>query len=44
LGIQTLQEGIIWRVGSGQSINIWADPWCHEKLQENLSHREVEIC
>jgi hypothetical protein len=26
-GIKVLQNGVIWRVGNGRSINIWADPW-----------------
>lgn len=26
-GIQALKEGIIWRVGNGESIKIWEDPW-----------------
>jgi hypothetical protein len=26
-GVQVLKNGIIWRVGNGQDINIWTDPW-----------------
>jgi hypothetical protein len=26
-GLPTLKRGIIWRVGNGESINIWTDPW-----------------
>lgn len=26
-GIKALKEGLIWRVGSGENINIWLDPW-----------------
>jgi hypothetical protein len=26
-GIQTFKRGCIWRVGSGESIEIWKDPW-----------------
>ena len=26
-GVQVLKKGIIWRVGNGQNIKIWADPW-----------------
>lgn len=26
-GIQTFKRGYIWRVGNGDSINIWRDPW-----------------
>ncbi|PNT62574.1 hypothetical protein BRADI_4g05372v3 [Brachypodium distachyon] len=26
-GIQTFKRGCIWRVGNGEKINIWTDPW-----------------
>jgi hypothetical protein len=26
-GIQALKKGIIWRVGDGEQIRIWDDPW-----------------
>jgi hypothetical protein len=26
-GIQTFKKGYIWRVGDGEDINIWDDPW-----------------
>jgi hypothetical protein len=26
-GIQTFKRGCIWRVGSGEEIEIWKDPW-----------------
>lgn len=26
-GIDVLKKGIIWRVGNGESIRIWQDPW-----------------
>lgn len=26
-GVELLNESIIWRVGNGESINIWSDPW-----------------
>jgi hypothetical protein len=26
-GVQVLKEGIIWRIGNGQHIDIWTDPW-----------------
>nr|AAP53315.2 retrotransposon protein, putative, unclassified [Oryza sativa Japonica Group] len=26
-GLRVLQNGMIWRVGDGSKINIWADPW-----------------
>jgi hypothetical protein len=26
-GIQVLKNGVVWRIGNGQSINVWLDPW-----------------
>ena len=47
-GIQTFKKGCIWRVGSGDSINIWDDPWIppgpSRKLVmpcENIVHTRV---
>jgi hypothetical protein len=26
-GVELVKEGIIWRIGNGESVNIWTDPW-----------------
>ena len=26
-GLDTLKKGYIWRIGSGEHVNIWSDPW-----------------
>ena len=26
-GLETFKLGYIWRVGTGENINIWSDPW-----------------
>jgi hypothetical protein len=26
-GIQTLKRGCIWRIGNGEAVQIWKDPW-----------------
>jgi hypothetical protein len=26
-GLELLKEGIIWRIGSGEKVQIWRDPW-----------------
>jgi hypothetical protein len=39
-GVETLKEGIIWRVGNGQSINIWTDPWLpRDVTRRPITHR-----
>lgn len=27
MGLEVLKKGIIWRIGDGEGINIWFDPW-----------------
>lgn len=36
-GIQALNLGVIWRLGDGESINIWRDPW----LPRDYSRRPI---
>jgi hypothetical protein len=31
-GIQTFNSGCIWRVGEGEQINIWEDPWIPTRI------------
>jgi hypothetical protein len=26
-GVELLKEGLIWRIGDGNNVNIWSDPW-----------------
>ena len=26
-GIKVLESGVIWRIGNGERVNIWKDPW-----------------
>ena len=26
-GMELLKQGIIWRIGSGESVDVWEDPW-----------------
>jgi hypothetical protein len=26
-GVDLIKEGIIWRIGNGESVNIWTDTW-----------------
>jgi hypothetical protein len=37
MGVETLNHGVIWRVGNGQQINIWSDPW----LLREVTRRHV---
>jgi len=36
-GVGVLKEGVVWRVGNGQNINIWSDPW----LPRNFTRRPI---
>lgn len=36
-GIKLLNDGIIWRIGDGQSVRIWEDPW----LPRNWTRRPI---
>uniref|UniRef100_A0A0A9APL4 Uncharacterized protein n=1 Tax=Arundo donax TaxID=35708 RepID=A0A0A9APL4_ARUDO len=27
LGVELLREGLVWRIGDGNAVNIWTDPW-----------------
>ena len=27
MGVDVLKEGIIWRIGNGENVKIWEDPW-----------------
>ena len=38
-GLNTFKRGFIWRVGSGNKINIWADPW----ILSSVSRKVVSI-
>ena len=33
-GVQTLKNGVVWRVGNSQSINIWEHPWLPRDLSK----------
>ncbi|RLN42620.1 retrotransposon protein, putative, unclassified [Panicum miliaceum] len=36
-GIKVLESGVIWRVGNGEKINIWNDPW----IPRGITRREI---
>ena len=37
-------ERIIWRIGNGENVKIWEDPWLPKGLQENQSHLRDHVC
>uniref|UniRef100_A0A8R7U3Z9 Reverse transcriptase domain-containing protein n=1 Tax=Triticum urartu TaxID=4572 RepID=A0A8R7U3Z9_TRIUA len=39
-GVQVLQSGIIWRVGDGRNINIWADPWLPRGVSRRVTSQQ----
>jgi ribonuclease HI len=44
-GVALLKEGLVWRVGKGDSINIWDDPWLPvgDTRRPRNGSRHVEI-
>ena len=36
-GVGLLKEGIIWRIGNGESVRIWEDPWLPKGLTRKLA-------
>jgi hypothetical protein len=36
-GLEAIKEGIIWRVGNGDDINMWVDPWIPRARLEGRS-------
>jgi hypothetical protein len=43
-GMELLKEGIIWRVGNGDAVNIWEDPWIpHGSTRRPRTTRESSL-
>ena len=36
-GLELLKKGLLWRIGDGQKVRIWCDPW----LQRPASYRPI---
>ena len=36
-GFDLLKQGLIWRVGDGEGLNIWSDPW----IPRNMSRKPI---
>jgi hypothetical protein len=39
-GIQTFKRGYIWRIGDGENINIWSDPWIPGSANRKTSTKQ----
>lgn len=42
-GIKALEKGLIWRVGDGDQIRIWEDPWIRMVLLVGLEHQKGAV-
>ena len=43
-GVELLKEGIIWRIGNGESVNIWTDPWIpHGSTRRPATNRGATV-
>jgi hypothetical protein len=40
-GLDLLKEGVVWRVGSGEHIDVWKDPWIPRGLTRRLRTPDV---
>ena len=39
-----IKEGVIWRIGNGESVNIWTDPWIpHGKTRRPATYIEAAV-
>ena len=43
-GVDLIKEGVIWRIGNGESVNIWTDPWIpHGKTRRPATYIEAAV-
>jgi hypothetical protein len=42
-GLATFKRGYIWRVGDGEKINIWSDPWIPSSPNGKITSRRGNI-
>jgi hypothetical protein len=40
-GLNLLKEGVVWRVGSGEHIDVWKDPWIPRGITRRLRTPDV---
>lgn len=36
-GIELMKKGIVWRVGRGDNVHIWSDPWMPTRVARKVS-------
>jgi hypothetical protein len=39
-GVEVIKKGLVWRVGNGEEIKIWDDPWLNREGCQNQLHQE----
>ncbi|KAA3449628.1 reverse transcriptase [Gossypium australe] len=38
-----IEEGMVWRIGNGECVNIWNDPWLPGREKNKISGHEIRV-
>jgi hypothetical protein len=40
-GLELLKKGVIWRIGNGERVKVWRDPWIPYHQEEFVIYKEL---